>query len=270
VVVDALQDDAYKGIIRIDTSIMKNLGLKRGDIIEIKGKHKAVAIVDRAYPADVGENIIRIDNILRKNAKISIGDFVSISPIQIKEAKKVIIAPAQKGIMIQADPKNLRKGLLGRVMIKGDLIVLGGVQRRRDLMSEEFGDLNDVFGNLGDIFGGMGIGGLDEGGIMQTKFVVISTNPNVPIIITENTDVVLKEKAIETKFSEEDISQEKLINISKLPDLKNYLQLKSIEDFHKLVSKINFVNKFEDFQRRIYLVGDYFWQIEKKVSNKKK
>ena len=34
----------------------------------IKGGKETVAIVDRAYPADVGEQIIRIDGLIRKNA----------------------------------------------------------------------------------------------------------------------------------------------------------------------------------------------------------
>ena len=54
-VVEALQDDAYKGIARIDADLMKELELKRGDAIIIKGNRDTVAIVDRSYPADVGE-----------------------------------------------------------------------------------------------------------------------------------------------------------------------------------------------------------------------
>src|SRR3972149_6550958 len=110
-VVEAQQDDAYKGIARIDGEVMRELGIRRGDVIVIKGNRETVAIADRAYPADVGEGIIRIDGILRKNARTGIGDLVAISRADIKEAKKIIIAPAQKGVMIQADPDNLRKGL---------------------------------------------------------------------------------------------------------------------------------------------------------------
>ena len=205
-VVEALQDDAYKGIARVDSGIMRELGLKRGDIVTIKGGRETVAIVDRAYPADMGEKIIRIDGILRKNAKVGIGDVVSIFPAKFKEAKKVVIAPAQKGIMVQADADGLRRGLLGRAMVKGDLIVLGGVQRRKDLMSEEFGDLNDIFGNLGDIFGGMGFGGLG-GGFSQIRFLVVNANPTTPVIITENTEVVLNPKAVE-------ISEERIPDIT--------------------------------------------------------
>ena len=204
-VMEALQDDAYKGIARIDSEVMRELEIRRGDVVIIKGNRETVAIADRAYPADVGEGIIRIDGILRKNTKAGIGDIVTISKADVKEAKKVMIAPAQKGIMVQADQDGLRRGLLGRAVLKGDIIHLGGVQRRRDVMSEEFGDMDDnIFGNLGDILGGMGFGQLG-GSITQIKFLVVSTNPNQPVIITENTEVTLNPKAVE--ISDENVSK---------------------------------------------------------------
>ena len=193
-VVEALQDDAYKGIARIDADIMRNLGIRRGDAILIKGNRETVAIADRAYPADVGEGIIRIDGILRRNAKTGIGDPVKVSKAEIKEAKKITIAPAQKGIMVQGDPEHLRNGLLGRTVLKGDVVVLGGVQRRKDLFSEMgLGEgFGDMFGEeFGNILGNLG------GGISQIKFLVVSVNPNQPVIITENTQVSLNSKAVE-------------------------------------------------------------------------
>jgi transitional endoplasmic reticulum ATPase len=200
-VVEAQQDDAYKGIARIDGEVMRELGIRRGDVIMIKGNREGVAIVDRAYPADVGEGIIRIDGILRRNAKTGIGEIVKISKAEVKEAKKIIIAPAQKNIMVQAEPESLRNGLLGRAVVKGDVVVLGGVQRRKDLLSEEFGgEFGDM---LGDMFGNMGFGQL--GGFTQIKFLVINTSPNQPVIIRENTQVSLSPKAVE--ITEENIPE---------------------------------------------------------------
>jgi len=204
-VVEALQDDAYKGIARLDSEIMRDLGIKRGDVVLIKGNRGTVAIADRAYPADVGEGIIRIDGILRKNAKAGIGDVVAISKADIKEAKKIMIAPAQKGIMVQGDPESLRRGLLGRTVVKGDLVVLGGVQRRRDLFSE-MGLGEELGGLFGDTFENMGLGNLG-GGITQIKFIVVNSNPSQPVIITENTEVTLNPKAVE-------ISDEKIPEIN--------------------------------------------------------
>jgi len=202
-VVEAIQDDAYKGIARIDREVMRELDVRPGDVILIKGNRETVAIADRAYPADVGEGIIRIDGILRRNAKTGIGDVVEISKANVKEAKKIIIAPAQKGIRVEGDPEGLKKGLLGRTIVKGDIVVLGGARRRTDLMSEEFGDL---FGDLGDILGGMGFSQLG-GGVSQIKFLVVNTNPNQPVIVAENTQVVLTPKAVE-------ISDEKIPEIT--------------------------------------------------------
>ncbi len=201
-VVEAQQDDAYKGVARIDGEVMRELGIRKGDIIAIKGNREGVAIADRAYPADVGEGIIRIDGILRRNAKTGIGEIVKVSKAEVKEAKKIIIAPAQKNIMVQAEPESLRNGLLGRAVVKGDVVVLGGVQRRKDLLSEEFGgEFGDM---LGDMFGNMGFGQLG-GGVTQIKFLVINTSPNQPVIIGENTQVSLNPKAVE--ITEENIPE---------------------------------------------------------------
>jgi len=190
---EASQDDAYKGIARIDNDTMNALNLRRGDVIIIKGGKQTVAIVDRAYPADVGEGIIRIDGIIRKNARTGVGEVVEIMPADVVEAKKITIAPAQENIMVQGDPEVFRKGLLGRAVLKGDIVLMGGVQRRRDLMSDDFGDLGDIFG---DILGNMGMNGMGFGGMRQIKFVIVNTNPTKPVIITENTQVVVNSKGI--------------------------------------------------------------------------
>jgi transitional endoplasmic reticulum ATPase len=187
-VVEALQDDAYKGIARIDGEIMRKLGVKRGDVVSIKGERETLAIVDRAYPADVGEGIIRIDGIIRRNAKTGIGEIVSIKRADVKEAKKVTVAPAQKGVMVKANPEVFKQGLLGRAVVKADIVVLGGAQRRRDIMEESFQDLFDIFGEA--------LGGFMPS-VSQTKFIIVSTSPSGPCVITENTEVVVSPKAVE-------------------------------------------------------------------------
>ena len=195
-VVESLQDDAYKGIARIDEDIMKRLGISRGDVIIIYGGRETVAIADRAYPADVGEGTIRIDGVLRKNARTGIGEIITIKKAEVSEAKKIIIAPAQKGIMVQ-ESGGIKRGLLGRAVMKGDLVMLGGVQRRKALLSDEMGeDLGGLNEMLGGMMEGMGIGNL-SGGITQIKFLVTNANPNKPVIITENTKVTLSVKAVE-------------------------------------------------------------------------
>ena len=190
-VVEALQDDVYKGIARIDPHLMKALGLNRGDVISIFGAKETVAIVDRAYPADIGEGIIRIDGLIRKNAKTGVGETVIVKKADAKPALKVSIAPAQQGVVVQGDPEMFKNGLLGRAVTKGDIISLGGAQRRRDLMNDNF---PDIFGDLHDLFGN---GGFGFTGFQQLRFMVVSTTPNQAAIINENTEVTLNSKAVD-------------------------------------------------------------------------
>tara|TARA_Y100000034_G_scaffold25751_1_gene30658 strand:- start:577 stop:2850 length:2274 start_codon:yes stop_codon:yes gene_type:complete len=187
-VMEALQEEAYKGIVRIDSQTMKEIGVHPGDVLEIQGNRLTVGIVDRAYPTDVGQNIIRMDGILRRNAKTGIGENVKVKKAEIKEAKSITIAPAQKGVMIRADSYLFKKTLLGRAMLTGDIIVPGGSTRRRRTMSESpFFD--DIFSMFDDVPGSFGLGSL--------RFMVVNTNPKLPVIITENTQVTLSPKAVE-------------------------------------------------------------------------
>jgi len=189
-VAEAIQDDVNKGIVRVDSSFMREIDVRPGDIVEIEGTRKTVAIVDRAYPGDIGLNIIRMDGLSRKNARSSIGELIAVRKAKIDPAKKVIIAPAKEGIVVRASANIFKQGLLGRAVAKGDVISLGGTRRRRSAMSQSpFFD--EVFNMMEESMMAYGFGDL--------KFVVADTNPKQPVIITEQTEVVLNPEAIEVK-----------------------------------------------------------------------
>ncbi|MDP7180136.1 MAG: CDC48 family AAA ATPase [Candidatus Woesearchaeota archaeon] len=192
-VAEAIQDDVNKGIVRIDSTFMQQMGVRVGDIVEIEGERKTVAIADRAYPGDIGLNIIRMDGIIRRNAKTGIGELIQVKKANVKEAKKIIIAPARKGIVIRASPDLFKHGLLGRSIVKGDIVSLGGTKRRRTTMTES-PLFDDIFSVL-DENNSMGIGF----GFGDIKFVVVETNPKQPVVITEQTEVEFRPEAVEVK-----------------------------------------------------------------------
>jgi transitional endoplasmic reticulum ATPase len=199
-VAEAITDDAYKGIVRIDSTLMQKIGVKPGDFVEIKGDRSTVAMVDRAYPGDIGLNIIRMDGIIRRNAKTGIGEQVLIKPTEIKEAKKITIAPAKKGIQIRAPQNMFKQGLMGRAIGKGDVVSLGGTRRRRSMLSgspseevlSEMMDSNFTFG-LSDI-----------------RFIVVSTNPSkTPVLVSDATEVIFNPEAVEvTEDAAPDVTYE--------------------------------------------------------------
>lgn len=191
-VVEAIQDDVNKGIVRIDSTIMKEIDARPGDIVALEGERKTVAVVDRAYPGDIGINIIRMDGLSRRNAKTSIGEQVKISKAEVKEASKITIAPATKGIMIKAAPYVFKRGLLGRAVINGDIVSLGGSQKRRSAMSGS-PLVDEIFSLMEDMGPGSGFGFSD------IKFIVSETTPKEPVIITDETEIVFNPEAVEIK-----------------------------------------------------------------------
>src|SRR3989344_1600705 len=187
-VAEAIQDDVNKGIVRIDSQLMTEISVRPGDIVEIQGERITAGIIDRAYPGDIGLNIIRMDGILRRNAKTGIGEIIKVRKADVKEAKKVVIAPARKGVHIRAPQEIFKQGLLGRAVVKGDIVSLGGSKRRRTAMTgSPFFD--DVFSMLDESMIGFG----------DLKFVVVDTNPKQAVIITDLTEVTLNPEAVEVK-----------------------------------------------------------------------
>ena len=188
-VAEAIQDDVNKGIVRIDSGYLSEVDIKSGDIVEIEGERKTVAIADRSYPGDIGLNIIRMDGIIRKNGKTGIGEIVKVRKALVKEAKKVIIAPARKGIVIRASSEIFKQGLLGRAVVKGDIVSLGGARRRKTtMMNNPFFD-EDIFSILDESMMGIGFGDI--------KFVVVDTNPKQAVIILDSTEIEFRSEAVE-------------------------------------------------------------------------
>ncbi len=191
-VAEAHQDDVGKGIVRLDTSIMKELGVSPGDVVEIAGEKTSVAIADRAYPADIGLKIIRMDGLGRYNSKAGVGEQVEVSKAEAKPATTISIAPAQKGMIIRINPETAKKALLGRALSKGDIITLGGTRRRRQTFSgspfEEIFRMMEEGSSMGS---GMGFG------IGDIKFAVVNTNPKQSVIVTSDTVVKVSSKPVE-------------------------------------------------------------------------
>src|SRR3989338_8884627 len=228
-VAEAIQDDVNKGIVRIDSGFMKEIDVKPGDIVELEGARKTVAIVDRSYPGDIGLNIIRMDGLMRRNAKTSIGDQLKVTKIQIKEAKKVTIAPAREGVIVRIPPNMFKQGLLGRAVMKGDIISLGGPRNRRVSMSGT--PFDEIFSILDQSMMGAGLGFGD------LKFIVVDVNPKGGVLISTTTELQLNPEAVSVEEEQIGVSYEDVGGLEE--EVKNVremveLPLKHPEIFERL------------------------------------
>ncbi|MCS4541277.1 MAG: CDC48 family AAA ATPase [Euryarchaeota archaeon] len=190
-VAEALQPDVGKGIIRIDKKSRDEIGVKTGEIIEITGKRTTGAIVGEAQPADVGLSIIRMDGLTRANAGTSIGEIIAIKKADVKEAKKIVLAPAMKGVHIVVPGDLLLRNLMGRVVARGDIVMPISPRRTRETYREFAPSFFEDFFGEGFEFGPMPFA------LGEIKFTVVSTSPSGIVRITDMTEIEVHPEAVE-------------------------------------------------------------------------
>jgi len=195
-VAEAQQDDVGKGIVRIDSQVMKNLGIKPGEPVEIIGDKTTVAIAGRCYPADIATPIIRMDGYTRWNSGSGVGGMVIVQRAEIKEAKKIILAPADENQQLMIDSQTLKRNLLGRFMREDDTITLGGTRSRKVTLRDS-SSFSDIFKIMEDeMFSSFG-SGFSFGN--EIKLVVAKTTPKGNVFVSDLTDIEYIQTPIKVK-----------------------------------------------------------------------
>jgi transitional endoplasmic reticulum ATPase len=165
---EASHDDAGRGIARVSIEVMKKLGLVSGDVIEIQGKNKAAAIVWPGFQQDTGYASLRIDGNIRGNLSTGIDEKVRIRKSEAEYAKKVVIQPTQP-IRLVGGEQYLARLLRGRAVFEG--------QTQRI----------DVIGN-------------------SITLVIAKVLPKGIAIVTEETDIELKEEPYNPEEGKKEVS----------------------------------------------------------------
>ncbi len=142
-VAEAKSKDAERGIARVDPAVMEILGITAGDVIQIEGKKRTVAIVWPGYPEDANRGVIRIDGTIRRNAQASIDEKVAIRKVNVKEARKIQFAPTET-LRIMGGEEFLSQSLEGRAVTRGDVIQINVMGRKIDLIVVSFTPTSDA------------------------------------------------------------------------------------------------------------------------------
>lgn len=169
-VAKAIPSDVGHGRARISGD--NSLGLKPGDIVEIKGeKRSTAAMYWRARQEDSGMDIVRVDGIIRKNAGVSLGDRVVVKKVEAKPCTKLVLSPVmankQKVKFGSGIEGFARRGLNKRPVVAGDRIFIPGMT----LFAEAL------------------------------PFAILQTTPKGIVQVHSETDIVIKDESID----EEDV-----------------------------------------------------------------
>jgi transitional endoplasmic reticulum ATPase len=159
-VADAEKMDVGRQVIRLNTTVMGQLGLEAGDVVELSGTRSVPALVWRGRYEDEGLDIVRMDSTLRRNAGVSLGDKIKVRKAEAHEARSISLAPAEQEIRIRGDISSyFREKLLGKPIIRNNLVLF------------------EVFSNV-------------------FPFVVTKTDPGGVVMITNGTQITVSERPV--------------------------------------------------------------------------
>ena len=134
----------------VDPKILEGTNWGTGQILELSYNKKTHVRLWPGPPEEYGAGLIRIDGVTRQNIGAGIGDRISIKSVEAADAEQIVLSPTEK-VRAEGLEDYMTYNYLNHVFTTGDTITLGTQ-----------------------------LGG-------RVQFVVTSTKPAKPVIVTENT-----------------------------------------------------------------------------------
>jgi len=162
----------------IDQTVLDNMRLSTGDIVEIIGRKRTAGIVV-ASPADRGKKVIRIDGIQRKNLGSNIGEIVTIKPTRASPAREIELAPTKAIYDIKKQADIIKGKLIDKTIMTGDIIDVNALHQS-PMLNMRGASRRSTLGPL--------------------KLIVLNTNPDNEVVrFTRDTRIVFSNSQIRKK-----------------------------------------------------------------------
>ncbi|PSQ50404.1 ATPase [Halobacteriales archaeon SW_7_65_23] len=169
-VAKAYPNDSGRGIARLDPDTLLHLKLSPGDIIEIEGADTTAAKVWRADRQDWNTDTVRIDGFTRQNADVGIGERVEIRKAEAEKADTLVLAPPEEAsVQFGSDAAGMvKRQILKRPVVDRDIVPVMSSTNHPFMRSP-----------------GQAI-----------PLIAVETEPEGVVLITEDTEVELREEPI--------------------------------------------------------------------------
>ncbi|MBS3794498.1 MAG: CDC48 family AAA ATPase [Candidatus Thorarchaeota archaeon] len=123
----AMPKDQGRGIVRLNSKIRRDLGLRSGDYVLIKGNKETVAVAWPALQEDEVLDMIRMDGLIRKNAGAKLGEVIKLQKIDPPDATRVVLAPSQPIRFRGGFETYLKKQILNKPLTRGDVLMVASI-----------------------------------------------------------------------------------------------------------------------------------------------
>ena len=167
----AYPDDTGHDIARLDVDAIFRLRISPGGCIEIEGNNATIAETWRTDTPGEETGIVRLGEYLRQSADVAIGDTVEIRKAEVTEATSLTLrSPEAFSEELDADArKTIKLQLLQRPVTEDDIVPVWATDSLR--ASEPH---------------------LPSSPGQVLPFIVSSTDPQKPVIVTEETTVTIQ------------------------------------------------------------------------------
>ncbi len=201
-VANSRPEDSGRGLAHLPRTLMAELALQQGDVIEIVGKRSTPARAVFPYPEDEGLELLRIDGLQRANAGVGSGDYVEVRRVESRAATKVVLAPARKDLRLEGSADALKRTFIGRPLCQGDTVSTVGQQRVADMPPNVLQHLRAPAYALQEI-----------------RLAVVSTTPRGIVHIDAETEIELRTEFVDAKdFRPADVTYDDIGGMSSTID----------------------------------------------------
>jgi transitional endoplasmic reticulum ATPase len=175
------QQHVGRGRAIVDPKIIEDQKWNTGQILELTYNKKTHVKLWPGAPEEYGSGIIKIDGMTRQNIGAGIGDKISLKSVEAVNAEQIVLSPTEK-IAAEGLQEYMIYNYLNHVFTTGDSV-----------------SLNTQMGS-------------------RVQFILTSTKPSKPVLVTENTVFKLgaMTKAVDSSFPR--------ITYDELGGLKNEVQ----------------------------------------------
>ena len=118
---EALSKDVGRAYARMGPEDLEKLQVAIGDIVEVRGKRRAVCKAMPAYKEMRGQGRVQLDGITRENAGAGLDEYVEVAPTACRPAERVVLTPINIALQ-DRDLQYIGSLLDGLPVLEGDRI----------------------------------------------------------------------------------------------------------------------------------------------------
>ncbi len=123
----AMPKDQGRGIVRLNSDVRNQLGIRSGDYVLLKGQKETVAIAWPGLQEDEVLDMVRMDGLIRTNSGVRLGEVVEVQKIDLPEGQKITLAPSQPLRFQAGFSEFVKQQIINKPLTRGDTILISSI-----------------------------------------------------------------------------------------------------------------------------------------------